>query len=47
MGDGRAKGWTAIGDGGQAAISFMAGIDGRFWFLARLYSIYPLEKMFQ
>ena len=47
MGDGGAKGWSAIGDGAQAAISLMAGVDGRFWFLARINSIYPLEKMFQ
>ena len=47
MGAGTAKGWAAVGDGGQAAISFMAAVDGRFWFLARLNSIYPLEKMFQ
>ena len=28
MGDGRAEGWSAIGDGGQAAISLMPDIDG-------------------
>ena len=28
MGDGRAKGSSAIGDGGRAAISLMSDIDG-------------------
>ena len=28
MGDGTAEGWSAIGDGGQAAISLMPDIDG-------------------
>ena len=28
MGDGRAEGWSAIGDGGQAAISLMPDVDG-------------------
>ena len=28
MGDGRADGWSAIGDGGQSQISLMAGADG-------------------
>ena len=28
MGDGRAEGSSAIGDGGQAAISFMPDVDG-------------------
>ena len=28
MGDGRAEGLSAIGDGGQAAISFMPDVDG-------------------
>ena len=28
MGDGRAEGSSAIGDGGQAAVSFMPDIDG-------------------
>ena len=28
MGDGRAKGWSAIGDGGQAAISLTPDTDG-------------------
>ena len=28
MGDGRAEGWSAIGDRGQAAISLMPDIDG-------------------
>ena len=28
MGDGRAEGSSAIGDGGQAAISLMRDIDG-------------------
>ena len=28
MGDGRAEGSSTIGDGGQAAISFMSDIDG-------------------
>ena len=28
MGDGRAEGSSAIGDGGQAAISLMPDIDG-------------------
>ena len=28
MGDGRAEGSSAIGDGGQAAISFMLDVDG-------------------
>ena len=28
MGDGRAEGWSAIGDGGQSQISLMAGADG-------------------
>ena len=28
MGHGRAKGSSAIGDGGQAAISLMADVDG-------------------
>ena len=28
MGDGRAEGSSAIGDGGQAAISLMPGVDG-------------------
>ena len=29
MGDGRAEGSSAIGDGGQAAISLMPDIDGK------------------
>ena len=29
MGDGRAEGWSAIGDGGQAAISLMPDVDGK------------------
>ena len=28
MGDGRAEGLSAIGDGGQAAISLMPDVDG-------------------
>ena len=28
MGDGRAEGWSAIGDGGQAAISLTPDADG-------------------
>ena len=28
VGDGRAEGSSAIGDGGQAAISLMADVDG-------------------
>ena len=28
MGDGRAEGWSAIGDGGQAAISLVPDVDG-------------------
>ena len=28
MGDGRAEGLSAIGDGGQAAVSLMSDIDG-------------------
>ena len=28
MGDGRAEGWSAIGDGGQAAISLTPDVDG-------------------
>ena len=28
MGDGRAEGSSAIGDGGQAAVSLMPGADG-------------------
>ena len=28
MGDGRAEGSSAIGDGGQAERSFMPGVDG-------------------
>ena len=28
MGDGRAEGSSGIGDGGQAAISFMPAVDG-------------------
>lgn len=28
MGDGRAKGWSAIGDGGRAAMSLLPGADG-------------------
>ena len=28
MGDGRAEGWSAIGDGGQAAISLKPDVDG-------------------
>ena len=34
MGDGRAEGWSAIGDGGQAAISLMpdgAGTEVRIF----------------
>ena len=27
VGDGRAEGWSAIGDGGQAAISLMSDVD--------------------
>ena len=29
MGDGRAEGSSAIGDGGQAAVSFMPDIDSQ------------------
>ena len=28
MGDGRAEGWSAIGDGGRAAIAPMPDVDG-------------------
>ena len=28
MGDGRVEGWSAIGNGGQAAISLMPDVDG-------------------
>ena len=28
MGDGRAEGWSAVGDGGQAAISLTPDVDG-------------------
>ena len=28
MGDGRAEGWSAIGEGGQAAISLTLDVDG-------------------
>ena len=28
MGDGRAEGWSVIGDGGQAAISLTPDVDG-------------------
>jgi len=28
VGDGRAEGWSAIGDGGQAAISLTPDVDG-------------------
>ena len=28
MGDGRGEGWSAIGDGGQAAISLTPDVDG-------------------
>ena len=28
MGDGRAEGWSAIGDRGQAAVSLMLDVDG-------------------
>ena len=28
MGDGRAEGWSAIGGGGQAAISLTPDVDG-------------------
>ena len=28
MGDGRAEGSSAIGDGGQAAVSFRPGVNG-------------------
>ena len=45
MRDGRAEGSSAIGDGGQAAISLIPDFgQPRFWFLAGLNSIYPLEK---
>ena len=41
MGDGRAEGSSAVGDGGQAAISLTPDVDGTvFWFLAGFNSIY-------
>ena len=33
MGDGRAEASLTIGDGRQAAISFMPDVDGRCWWL--------------
>ena len=45
MGDGRAEGWSAIGDGGQAAISLTPDIDGLgFGFLVELDARLHLEK---
>ena len=44
MGDGRAERSSAIGTGGQAAISLMPDIDGTG---AGFNSIYPLEKRIQ
>ena len=40
MGDGRAEGPSAIGDGGQAAVSFMPDIDGKH---VRLFESSQLE----
>ena len=44
MGDGRAEGSSAIGDGGQAAISLTPDADGTG---SGSNSIYPLEKTIQ
>ena len=48
MGDGRAEGSSAIGDGGQATISLMPDTDGACsWLLAGFKSVHPLEKIIQ
>ena len=48
MGDGRAEGSSAKGDGGQAAISLMPDADGAgSWLLAGFRSVHPLEKTIQ
>ena len=48
MGDGRADGSSAIGAGGQAAISLMPDIDGiDFGSLLDSNSTYPTEKKIQ
>ena len=41
-----AEGSSAIGDGGQAAISLVSDVDdtGSGFLLAFFFSIYPLEK---
>ena len=44
MEDGRAEGSSAIGDGGQAAISLMPDVEGTG---SGFNSIYPLEKTIQ
>ena len=44
VGDGRAEGPPAIGEGGRAAVSLLPGVDGRFWFLAGFNSIHLPEK---
>ena len=39
------KGLSAIRNRGQASVSLMSDVDGhKFWFLAGLNSIYPLQK---
>ena len=46
MEDFRAEGLSAIGDGGQAAISLMPHTDGPCsWLLAGFKSLHPLEKI--
>ena len=49
MGDGRAERSSAIGDGGNAAVSLMPDVDGTGSgsFLAGFISIYPLVKTIQ
>ena len=49
VGDGRAEGSSATGDGRQAAIAptHVWRWWYRFWFLATFNSIYPLAKMIQ
>ena len=49
VGDGRAEGSSAIGDGGNAAISLTPDVDGTGSgsFLGGFISIYPLVKTIQ
>ena len=47
MGDGRAEGWSATGDGGRAAVSVTPGADGTYVhiFLFFLYTSFKVRNL--